>query len=272
MGYEPSVVTFVDILGFADLVRDQSAEEIADMLDAIGETAARPLDNEENATSVVSFSDSVIRARPVGPETIYDALLHEIQDLAASQWQLLEIGMLIRGGTTVGDVSMAEGRAFGPAFVRAYRLESSLAISPRIVIDPGVIESIRGHLSAATTGRGRTELIAGLRDHIRLGDDGVWFVDYVNSVHITAGSDFVRDGLIAMRDFVIEAARKFEKQPLILPKYLWQIRYHNQSARRLFPKDPKLRIKAVDVPASDEFLKPPRLKTSRARRPVAAST
>lgn len=261
MAYTRSVVTFVDILGFADLVRDRSAVDIADMLDAFGETAARPLEGTDNTTSVVSFSDSVIRARPIGPESIYDALLHEIQDLATAQWQLLEFGMLIRGGTTVGDVSIAEGRAFGPGFVQAYRLESALASSPRIIVDPGVIEMIRRHISEA--GTKRAELIVALRDHIRLGDDGVWFVDYINSVHIIAGGDFVRNGLAMIRDFIIAAACEFADKPLILPKYLWQVRYHNASVRRLFPKDGFLKIKARDVPASDELLKPARLKIRR---------
>lgn len=263
MAYIRSVVTFVDILGFADLVRDGYAADIADMLDAIGETAARPLGGKDNTTSVVAFSDSVIRARPIGPESIYDAMLHEIQDLATAQWQLLEFGMLIRGGTTVGDVSIAEGRAFGPGFVQAYRLESALASSPRIIIDPGVVEMIRGHLSEAGTTSGRTELIVALRDHIRLGDDGLWFIDYINSVHIVAGAEFVRNGLVKIRDFIIAAAQDFAHKPLILPKYLWQVRYHNASVRRLFPKDGALKIKARDVPASDELLKPARLKIRR---------
>lgn len=263
MAYVRSVVTFVDILGFADLVRNETAAEVANRLDAMGETAAKPVGQEGHLTTVVSFSDSVIRVRPIEPETVYDALMHEIQDLAAAQWTLLEFGMLIRGGSTVGMVSAGEGRVFGPGFVQAYRLESSLAVSPRIVIDPGVIETIRHHLRGAGTVSAKTELITGLRDHVRLGDDGVWFVDYINSVSIVAGREFVRNGLPAIREFIIESAQEFSNRPLILPKYLWQIRYYNRSISRLFPADRHLKIRAADVPASDEFLKPKRQKRSK---------
>lgn len=259
MAYSNSVVTFVDILGFADLVRTESAEEVADRLDALGETAAKPVGREGHLTSVVSFSDSVIRVRPVETEAIYDALLHEIQDLAAAQWTLLEFGMLIRGGTTVGMVSAGAGRVFGPGFVQAYRLESSLAVSPRIVIDPGVIATIRNHLRGASTVGAKTELLTELRDHVRLGDDGVWYVDYINSVSIVTDRQFVRNGLPGIRDFIVEAALQFSDQPLILPKYLWQIRYFNKSVARLFPDDQHLKIRATDVPAADEFLKPNRV-------------
>lgn len=195
MAYTNSVVTFVDILGFADLVGREGEQEIAERLDAMGQTAASPVGREGDGTAVVSFSDSVIRAREVGPETVYDALMHEVMDLATAQWTLLDFGMLIRGGTTIGDVSMADGRAFGPAFVQAYRLESSLAVSPRIVIDPGVIQGIREHLRGAGTAGVKSELIAGLRDHVRLGDDGLWFIDYINSVRVVAGEQTVREGL-----------------------------------------------------------------------------
>lgn len=262
MAYVRSVVTFVDILGFADLVRNGTEADVVERLDAMSETAAKPVGLDAHLTTVVSFSDSVIRVRPVEPETVYDALVHEIQDLAAAQWSLLEFGMLIRGGTTVGPVFAGEGRVFGPGFVQAYRLESSLAVSPRIVIDPGIIETIRDHLRGAGTVSTRAELITGLRDHVRLGDDGVWFIDYINSVSIVAGGDFVRNGLPAIREFIIEAAQEFSGQPLILPKYLWQIRYFNSSVKRLFPADRNLKIRAADVPASDEFLKLKRRKRS----------
>lgn len=106
--------------------------------------------------------------------------------------------MLIRGGTTIGDVSVADGRAFGPASVQAYRLESSLAVSPRIVIDPGVIQSIREHLRGAQAAGAKTEMIAVLREHVRLGDDGLWFIDYINSVCFVAGEELVREGLVGI--------------------------------------------------------------------------
>ncbi len=262
MPYQHSVVTFVDILGFADLVRREGPDEIVEMMDAMNETAASPVGVDGLRTSVVTFSDSVIRARPIGPESLYEALLHEIQDLATAQWTLLEFGLLIRGGTTVGDVSVAEGRAFGPGFVQAYRLESSLASSPRIILDPGVVQRIRGYLRGVGGGA-KTELITGMRDHIRLGDDGVWFVDYINSVRIVSGADLVRAGLPGIRDFIIRQAQRFADEPLILPKYLWQIRYYNQSIDRYFPEDRAIKIRASDVPASDQFRRPRAVSDAR---------
>ncbi len=255
MAYRNSVVTFVDILGFSGMVGRETESEIGNMLDAIGTTAGQPIGPDGEGTKVLIFSDSVIRARALGSDSIYDALLHEIQDLAVAQWQLLEFGLLIRGGTTVGKVSLDENRGFGPAFVRAYELESSLATSPRIVIDPAVIEDIRAHLRTHPRGVARQTHINGLRHHIRQGDDGVWFIDYMNSVARTSKAVDMKASLAIMRAFIIEQAQAVNSSSLILPKYLWLIRYFNQSVRRLFPDSREMKIRASDVPASDELLR-----------------
>lgn len=255
MIYSRSVVTFVDILGFADLVQETPAAEVDDILDAIADTAGLPLYGDDSPTKALQFSDSVIRARSLGSDTIYDALLEEIQELATAQWMLIKVSVLIRGGTTVGDVSVTDRRAFGPAFVRAYRLESTLAGSPRIVIDPSVIADLRAHIRSQPVAHRRT-LISDLRDHIRQGDDGVWFIDFINSARVVNGPDEVREDLVGIRNFIVAEAGKFHSNPSVLPKYLWLVRYHNQSVRRWFPAHPELRIRTTEVPASDEFLKP----------------
>ncbi|NIJ22056.1 hypothetical protein FHS95_003767 [Sphingomonas naasensis] len=263
MRYKRSVATFVDILGFAEIVGDgegNDAANVDDLLDALDKTAGQPVGEVGAKTSVLTFSDSVIRSRPLDGESIYDALLAEVQDLATAQWTLLEAGVLIRGGTTVGDMVLDERRAFGPAFVRAYRLESGLANAPRIVIDPAVIEQVRGHLKAVPSRSTKRNLIEDLKSHLRLGDDGIWFIDYIKSVSLMNEAAYVRDALGTMRAFIIDKAESLPPSSLILPKYLWLIRYHNQSVGRVFPSARELKIRSSDVPAADELLKPIRIK------------
>lgn len=265
MQYRNSVVTFLDILGFREIIKKSGASAVAEMLDAIGETAASPVGVDGDLTHVISFSDSVIRARPTGKEPAYDALLHEIQDLAASQWSLMEFGILVRGGITIGDVVTGEGRAFGPAFVRAYDLESSLASSPRIIVDPIVIEHIRQHVGNASEKAQKRTIIDELKRHIRLGGDGLWFVDYLSSVSVTMGDPpEVESTMLRFKDLIVEKANDLDTGSLVLPKLLWLIRYHNTSAKRLFPRNATLKIKSTDVPLSDELLKPVLLKRPNA--------
>jgi hypothetical protein len=50
----------------------------------------------------------------------------------------LKLGLLIRGGITIGKLYHSNGVVFGEGMVDAYRLESSVAIYPRVVISPRV--------------------------------------------------------------------------------------------------------------------------------------
>jgi hypothetical protein len=54
---------------------------------------------------------------------------------------LVSLRVLIRGGITFGEVSARVGRAFGPAFVDAYGLESRFAHFPRIVVSPSALNA-----------------------------------------------------------------------------------------------------------------------------------
>ncbi len=263
--YRQSVVTFLDILGFREMIRNKPASVVSAALDAVSETAAQPVGIGGDQTKVISFSDSVVRVRPTDAESPYEALLHEIQDLSAAQWSLMDFGVLVRGGTTIGEVAVAPGRAFGPAFVRAYDLESSIASAPRIVIDPTVIQHMREHIGGLSGIKSRRNCIDELKSHIRLGNDGVWFVDYISSVYrIMLPKSEVESALLRFKTIIIDMIDELPEKSLIITKFLWLIRYHNASAKRLFPANKELKIQRRDVPEADELLRPPVL-VKRAR-------
>lgn len=266
MSYRESIVTFLDILGFRNVVTSRGFDDIENMLDAMSETAAAPVGEAGKKTDVLSFSDSVIRARPTSSKDVFADLLHEVADLAHAQWSLMEYGILVRGGITIGKIAMGPGRAFGPAFVRAYDLESSLAGAPRIVLDPTVVQTIRSEVSRQKGTTAKRELIETLKHNVRLGEDGLWFVDYIGTAARTIGdATEVTAALGRFRSEIIARANAQKADSRELPKYLWLIRYHNRSVKRLFPTNKGLKIKSSDVPAADELLKPK-------RKSVAVST
>lgn len=256
MGYRKSVITFLDILGFQEIVNSYGADDISKMLDAVSEVAGNALQPGGERTEILSFSDSIIRMRPTKDGDFIENLIHEVRDLAWAQWSLMEHGILVRGGTTIGEVLSAPGRAFGPGFVRAYKLESSLAGAPRIVIDPAVVENIRAQLRTMQS-EDRERTINLLRIHLRHGDDGLWCIDYIASVTSRMDQDPGECvcALQRFRNTIIAKTNGIKSDSLVLPKYLWLIRYHNASVARLFSSEPSLKIRITDVPASDEFLK-----------------
>ncbi len=155
---ERAVVTFIDILGFKNLVENKSENEMSEILSLFHKyNTENPLDKytSDNCISTeklalniktIFFSDSVVRIRyasdwekGVLSDGHYMCMLEkELLVLADIQSDLLKKGILIRGGTTIGDILYDEGtnQLFGKAMNRAYELESNIANYPRIVIDP----------------------------------------------------------------------------------------------------------------------------------------
>lgn len=252
-GYRQQVVTFLDIMGFRNIVGMKSADEISEILDRTLASAATPSVAGEADTSMISFSDSIVRARPCSKD-LASALFHEIGELARAQWTLMNRGILVRGGITAGKVLMQPGRAFGPAFIKAYDLESSWAKGPRILVDPEIIMALRSQAKAK--GRDGSALITRARELLAHDADGLWFVDYIKvALEFTTPHDH-RSAMLAHRDEIMRVANALKPSSPVLPKYLWLIRYFNKSAKELHHGDKSLEIKRTDVPSSDRLLLP----------------
>jgi len=146
--YRPSLVSFIDILGFRELIRDYSAKEIASILSRLRDMSL-PTDVDDGAgtMSVAQWrqvSDASVRVRHYDV-SVYDApLFDEIFDLCFAQINCLNRGIFIRGGLAIGNAYIDENQpAFGPAFVEAYDLESKVAKAPRIVVSSEVLSHFK---------------------------------------------------------------------------------------------------------------------------------
>jgi hypothetical protein len=260
--YTKQVVTFLDIMGFREIVAKQDAEAITHTLNLIQKKAAAAGDDSAEATKVISFSDSIIRARPACEDPVA-ALLYEVGELAAAQWDLMGSGILVRGGITIGDVLVGPGRAFGPAFVRAYELEASWARSPRVVFDPAAVGQIRDQAKLGNHVT-RRKLILAVRKNLRLDQDGIWFIDYIANAFRRLEASEHRRKMMKHREIIITNANELQPNSAVIAKYLWLIRYSNASAKSLHEGAAGLKIGRLDVPLSDELLIPPKLAKSKA--------
>lgn len=253
-GYRTQVVTFLDILGFSAIVKAGDVDRITGMLDLIQAKAAAPGEGAGEQTSIISFSDSVIRARPCGGDVIA-SLVHELGELAVAQWELMNSKILVRGGMTVGDVLMVPGRAFGPAFIRAYEMETGWARSPRIVLDPTTVERIRQQFQTSGQSQ-RRKLLLTIRQSIMYDQDGLWFVDYIGAAFKRLGEDAHWSTLLRQRDTIIAGVNSLKAESHVWAKYLWLIRYFNVSVKKLHKDKKGMKIQRSDVPFADDLLVP----------------
>ena len=88
------------------------------------------------------FSDNIIIAKETNSSD--DAImlnLNQMIALAASfQFRAMLSGWPVRGGITIGNLYIDDTFVWGEGLLRAYKLESKIAINPRIVIDPSIEE------------------------------------------------------------------------------------------------------------------------------------
>ena len=187
--YSEHLVTFIDILGFKELVRKESAERIGNVLGLLQEvTKSSEYERLVMGRRTMAFSDCIVRASalrtPSGDAARYGILFHEALNLVHVQVNLiLRHGVFLRGAVSIGPAFHEETTIYGEALIRAYETESKLAIFPRIVIDSDILRqyAAEGNLLKADhhTVAQDSEYV---RNLLREDADGVWFVDYLKAI------------------------------------------------------------------------------------------
>ncbi|WP_454826257.1 hypothetical protein [Paraburkholderia xenovorans] len=132
--YSDRVVAFIDILGFRELILQDRESDVFAALKLAKESETGKFHNAPEMR-LTAFSDSIIASDEVGDGIGFTRLLHFTTYLT---WQLLEKGVLIRGGISRGRLHHENGIVFGHAMIEAYELESKQAIYPRILVSEDV--------------------------------------------------------------------------------------------------------------------------------------
>lgn len=145
--YQRSIVAYLDILGFRGKIEE--AEGDSSKIQQIYESLT-------TAQSIVNtfkigypprlagmykiqghmFSDTIILSCQTVSE---DSVFFVIQDVAILQYLLVMQKCFLRGAITIGDHYQEGNLVFGPALIKAYEMEHQLAIWPRVIIDPAIL-------------------------------------------------------------------------------------------------------------------------------------
>lgn len=148
-GYDERYIAFVDILGFKDFVlRNHDEVSVSAIVAALDvQPVARPVVLREVEGGEIdvdlrihTFSDFIVASTL--PTHVGLAMLSFVMWELSTRW--LSNRFLCRGGITKGKVVHrveSDGGApmvFGPAFIQAYQLESTMAEMPRIVFSKEV--------------------------------------------------------------------------------------------------------------------------------------
>lgn len=128
--YKKSIVAFIDILGFSDMVKKSGKESmILEVLKGLKSLERDPF--QQTDRNLLAVSDSVILSYQVNDG---DEIVALLDDLAFLLRGFVRYGLVLRGGIALGDLYHDDtGVIFGPAYLEAYGLEQ-IADYPRIIM------------------------------------------------------------------------------------------------------------------------------------------
>jgi hypothetical protein len=234
VNYERSVLTYIDILGFRELLETKTAGEISRTIRIVRDQV-QPFRFKTRFSKIAeadfrNFSDLCIVRKAIAPKGKLpakgEAHSQVLRMVHIQSNLLLNEGILLRGGITVGDVALSYGQLFGSAVVRGYELESQVARFPRIVVGEEVLKEAKTNEALWTHNDGETEVRA-VRSLLRRDFDGEYFVDYLRVLEgeLDEPGDYPR--LLELHsEFIANGFKRHKDKASVLSKYKWLREYH----------------------------------------------
>ncbi|MED3198991.1 hypothetical protein ACWKTL_14875 [Bacillus toyonensis] len=243
--YENRIIVFIDILGFKEHINKTQGNpeyfsKMRNTLNFISELKNPLWGGEENGRQVTVFSDSIVISYPIELEgSVYSLLL----DVINIQLEMTNVGILMRGGLTFGDVCHKDNIVFGPAMIDAYELESKAANYPRVVINKDVFQIVEENAYKQAY-EGKIALVAvegELKEVTNLCKqdwDGQWYVDFLRQYEEVNTIDDYLKAIRTIREVIITQIEHNPSKPSVLMKYGWLRSYFNDVVQELeLPKE-----------------------------------
>ncbi len=222
-----SIVAFIDILGFGDLVLSLESNSSVASADHAFKAVSRLFQisdffgRDGNFGQVESsiFSDTIVFSRLLFPSTTNIDLVNFFHSVSETQSLLLHQGYLTRGGIAVGKCIHKKNHVlFGKAIIDAYRLEQE-AKYPRVIISSSARKRME-QLESANLDTGLQKFTIPER-YLRQDLDGMHFVDYLRVT-----TDFQWEKL---RTTITSGLEKYRDDASRYSKYYWLAFYYNHA-------------------------------------------
>lgn len=211
------IVAFIDLLGFSSMVSHDCMTPNGDQkfIKALYEChiETKNLKKDHTNLQLIQFSDSVVFALPYS----IDNYLTLIKLIADYQYNLLSKGILCRGGISYGKHFSTEDFLFSHGMIEAYRLESQVAVTPRVILSRELLDLVDPSID---------KKIVTLP--IYQENDGLFFINYFH------GRPSQEVWLHVMKAIPSELS----ESPSIRNKQVWLIDFYNHS----YPADKHMTI------------------------------
>jgi hypothetical protein len=228
--YTRAIISYLDILGFRELIETRSAGEISQILRILAESVEPGSIFKNEKIQFTKFSDTVIRSMPESRHYPRN-FLFELRSILHSQIALIPRGITVRGAVTIGDIVQSWKVVYGRGVVRAYELESRKDSPPRIVIDNDALSSVRPAIEGNNLAKELDELIRT--------EDSVTYLDYLRATEneLNVPEQEYSIFLKHHRDLIRAGLAKYAGRPSILRKYEWLESYHQRTLLDRFGRE-----------------------------------
>ena len=202
------IVAFIDLLGFSAMVvqdcETPNGEQkfIESLYECHVET--KNLKKDHPDLQLIQFSDSVVFALPYS----IDNYITLIVVIANYQYNLLSKGILCRGGISYGKHFSTEDFLFSHGMIEAYRLESRIAVTPRVVISKELLDLVKPDIDKKSVDL-----------PITLENDGLLFINYITG----RNAQEVWSHVAKIIPF------ELSESPSIRNKQVWLIEFYNHT-------------------------------------------
>jgi hypothetical protein len=214
---ENHLVAYIDLLGFTDAVDSSLAQEKNELLQLLQTFASVRKEAPVHDVQIDTPSYKYIVARPgfmsVSDSIIISYKIPTSRDINMALIQLtnhiswvaahaLKKGFLIRGGISIGEMYYKDDIFMGKAYIDAYRLESQLAIFPRVLIH----ESLKDNTEHYFTKPDSQPFYRFIEDI-----DGMYMLDYF-SVMIFITPEFETPAYLNEKEAIINQIKLFNSK------------------------------------------------------------
>ncbi len=241
--YHERILAFVDILGFKELIR--SSENDTTKLNAILNALSflKSLEMPKNWTSedleieecvqykgidrfklqdsirCTTFSDSIAVSVNV-QENVNEAVSFLIVNLALVGYVLLQEGILLRGGITIGKLLHTDdGVVMGQGLIDAYELETTHAKYPRIILSKKLLQVLEYPIVSKSQSYPYHQYFERFDDGC-VGFHQMKFLQVIQSATKYKGQS-IKNSLNIIRKRIIHGLDENLDRPEVYAKYKW---------------------------------------------------
>jgi nitroreductase len=231
VSYRDSLISYFDVLGFKNMVADWPPDRIGVALAELLSLSSHDLHLiRMTSRGLSTFSDHVVRTvglDGLNENQILDVIEFELAQLQHIQANLAAQNVFVRGAITRGPIFIDQDLVFGPALIRAYELEQTLALHPRVIFDPSLLE----HLARDGNLADRLSLLCS--HFLFQATDGLSSIDYLQvGDHVAERLD-----LLNIHAQIVGKALSEITAPAVAAKYHWLAEYHNKIVADLSDAD-----------------------------------